>query len=120
MKLIILLSLLIIYTGNTFAQRDTFDLISFTPPNGWTKNVEATYVSYKIADREKNNWCRINVIKSTVSKGTIAADFENEWQELIVKDYNCTENRKENDIIDAEGWKIKSAGSIHCMEKQKN
>ena len=53
MKLIILLSLLIIYTGNTFAQRDTFDLITFKSPKRWIKTVEETLVSYTITDNKK-------------------------------------------------------------------
>ena len=46
MKKLMLLSVLIAFTGKIFAQKQTFDLITFTPPQGWTKNVEETLVSY--------------------------------------------------------------------------
>ena len=111
MSKIILLSLLIILAGKTFAQQQTFDLFTFTPQKGWTKNVEETLVSYTITDHKTKSWCRINVIKSTISKGTIEADFEGEWQDLIVKNYNPTSDRKENEIQEAEGWKIKAGSS---------
>jgi len=110
MKKLLLLSLLIAFAVNTFAQKQTFDLITFTPPQGWTKNVEETLLSYTITDSKTNTWCRIMVIKSTVSKETIEADFESEWQELIVKNYNPTDSRKESEVQETEGWKIK-AGS---------
>ncbi len=87
--------------------KETFDLITYSPPKGWTKNVEETLVSYVITDNAKNTWCRINIVKSTISKGSIEADFENEWQDLVVKNYNPTDKPKESDIQEAEGWKIK-------------
>jgi len=97
--------------ANTFAQNQTFDLITFTAPKGWTKNVEETLVSYTITNNKKNTWCRILIIKSTISKGTIEADFESEWQELIVKDYKPTDKPQENKVTEAEGWKIKGGGA---------
>ncbi len=100
----------------SFAQKQAFDLITFTPPKGWTKNVEETLLSYTITDNKTKSWCRINVIKSTVSKGTIEADFESEWQDLVVKNYNPTSERKENEIQEAEGWKIKAGSSKFTFE----
>ena len=92
---------------STNTSKETFDLITYSPPKGWIKNVEETFVSYTITDSKKNTWCRINVMKSTISKGTIEADFENEWQELIVNNYKPTDKPKESDIQKAEGFKIK-------------
>jgi len=111
MKKLLLLSLFTIFAGSTFAQKQTFDLITYTPPQGWTKNVEENLISYTTTDSKTNTWCRILVIKSTISKGTIQADFESEWQELIVKNYNPIDKRKENAIQEAEGWKIKAGSS---------
>ena len=69
---------------STNTGKETFDLITYTPPKGWTKNVEETLVSYTITDSKSNSWCRMMVIKSTISKGSIEADFESEctWFQL--------------------------------------
>jgi len=117
MKKLILLAVLCIVIEKTFAQKETFDLISYNEPKGWTKTVEETLVSHTITDNKKNTWCRINIIKSTVSKGTIEADFESEWQELIVKNYKPTDNRRENEVVEAEGWKIKAGSSKFTFSK---
>jgi len=120
MKKIMLLSVLIAFAGKIFAQKQTFDLITFAAPKGWTKNVEETLVSYTITNNKKNTWCRINIIKSTVSIGTIEADFESEWQGLIVKNYKPTDSAQSNEIKEMEarlndevgqGWKIKAGGA---------
>ena len=111
MKKLILLLLLYISIEKTFAQKETFDLISYTPPKGWNKTVEENFVSFIKTDSKKNIWCRINVTKSTISKGTIEADFESEWEELIVRNYKPTADRKENEILEADGWTIKAGSS---------
>jgi len=115
---IILLLFFVITTASVFAQQQTFDLITYSPPKGWTKNVEETLVSYTITDSKTNSWCRMMIIKSTISKGTIEADFENEWQEIIVKNYNPTETRKENEVQNAEGWKIKAGSSTFTFDNK--
>jgi hypothetical protein len=109
--------LFIFFLNNAFAQKQTFDLITFTPPKGWTKNLEETLVSYTITNNKTKSWCRIIVIKSTISKGTIEADFESEWQDLIVKNYNPSTERKENNLEEAEGWKIKAGSSKFTFDK---
>jgi len=113
---IILLLFFVITTSSVFAQQQTFDLITYSPPKGYTKNVEKTLVSYTITDSKKNTWCRIMGIKSTTSKGTIEADFKNEWQHLIVKNYQPTNTRKENEVQDAGGWQIKEGSSIFTFD----
>ncbi len=120
MSKIVLLSLLITLAGKAFAQQQTFDLITFTPPKGWTKNVEETLVSYTITDNKTKSWCRINVIKSTISKGTIEADFESEWQDLIVKNYHPTDDPEVNEIQEAEGWKIQAGKSKFTFENKES
>jgi len=94
----------------SFAQKETFDLTSYTPPQNWTKEVTENVVSYTITNTQTNTWCRINIVKSTASKGSINEDFDSEWQELVVKSYNVTEAPQVNEVQEADGWKIKAGG----------
>lgn len=64
-------------------------------------------MKYTLVNNKSKTWCLIGIIKSTISKGNIDADFESEWQELIVKNYNPTDAPKLNDVREADGWKIK-------------
>ena len=38
---------------NSFAQKQTFDVVSFTAPNGWQKSVEANAVQFTKQDAIK-------------------------------------------------------------------
>lgn len=111
MKKILLFIICCVITAISFAQKQTFDLITFTPPKGWIKNIDGTVLTFTKVDNKKNTYCRILILKSTISKGTIDADFDNEWQELVVKNYNPSAERKDNEVQEADGWKIKAGSS---------
>jgi len=110
MKKIILFCLVHFFIVSTFAQKETFDIVTYTPPAGWNKEVKENLVTYTIVDKKTNAWCQLGIIKSTVSKGSIDADFNSEWQELIVKNYNVTDTPQLNEVQEADGWKIRAGG----------
>jgi hypothetical protein len=110
MKRIFFFGALLMTMINAVAQTETFDLVVHTPPKGWTKDVNGDVLSYTGIDKKTNNWCRINIVKSTVSKGSIEADFQSEWNNLVVTPYKVTDPPEENEVAESDGWKIKSAG----------
>src|SRR5665647_679818 len=116
MKKIICLFILCISAATSFAQKETFDLVTYTPPKdsyaiGWVKDVRETMVNYSFTNQKNNSWCQISIIKSTGSKGSIDQDFESEWQELVVKNYKPTDAPQLNEVQEADGWKIKGGGT---------
>lgn len=108
MRKILLLCFLSAFTTTSFSQNQTFDITTYTAPKGWVKEVKEASTIYTISDKQKNNWCRIFIIKSTVSKGSIEADFESEWQELIIKNYHPVDKPQVNEVQETKWWKIKS------------
>jgi hypothetical protein len=114
MKQVVLLMVCWSVVATSFAQKETFDVIRYAAPKGWKKDVTETTVSYTII--KGNTWCRINIVKSTISKGDIDPDFENEWQEMVVKNYKPVEapqinEAKETGMSEGAGWKIKAGGA---------
>lgn len=105
MKYLICLLLLISSIINLFGQKnEAFDLVSYTSPAGWTKATQASVVSYTITDNQKGTYCQIGVYASTTSKGGIQADFESEWQELIVRSYKPTTKPELVPAASGNGW----------------
>jgi hypothetical protein len=107
MKKILLFFIVCLSTTDLFAQKETFDLFAFTLPAGWKKEVTENIISYTKTNNKNKSWCRIGIVKSTISKGNIEADFESEWQDLIVKNYNPTEAPVLNEARETDGWKVK-------------
>lgn len=91
------------------AQQSSFDLFTFKQPAGWKKTLSAdgNILSLEKVNQKTKNWGRINILISTRSNGSAAADFSHEWEYLAVKQYNVT-GLKEMDSIAANGWVIKA------------
>ena len=92
--------------------KETYDVLSFDPPAGWTKEVKAnTYTCYTIVDQKKKTYCRIFLMASIASKGSIAEDFANEWKNLVVDQYHVTVAAPAGETRTENGWQIRSAST---------
>jgi hypothetical protein len=116
MKRILFLVILCIVSTVLFAQKEIFDITYYTVPKdsegvSWKKENTENITSYTIVNTKNNNWCRINIVKSTISKGSIDQDFDSEWQELVVKSYQTKDAPQLNNEKVVEGWKIKSGAA---------
>lgn len=117
MKKVISFCFLTVLTLTSFAQKETFDLVTYTPPSGWTKNVTDDITSYTLINKTDNSWCVINIMKSTDSKGSIEKDFESEWQGLVVRNYKPADAPQAGEPQEADGWKIKAGGGKFIFNK---
>lgn len=93
------------------AQKQHFDLVSYRAPKGWKKVLSSDAVIYSIQEKKKNTWCLIKLLKNTLSKGDIDADFQSEWQVLAATPLNITEPPSTTETAEGGGWKIKSGSA---------
>lgn len=104
--------LFILSASSLLAQKETFDLATFTVPTGWKKtNSTASVVSYAVTNNQKGTYCQIGVYASTNSKGNVQADFESEWQELVVKTYKPTTKPEMMPAASENGWDAQGGAS---------
>src|SRR6185436_10615608 len=90
MKNVISISFFFAFAVTAFAQKETFDMVTYTPPKGWEKKVTENIITHSIINKTNKSWCQVAIIRSTNSKGSIEKDFESEWEEFIVKNYKPT------------------------------
>lgn len=112
MKKIFLFCIFCIPATLCLAQNKTFDLVEYVlpksaPGKAWKEEATGNITSYTTTNNKNGTWCRISVVKSTVSKGNIDADFKSEWKELVVKNYKPTDTAQINEVTEANGWQIK-------------
>ena len=94
------------------AQQETFDLATYTIPAGWKKTLNTKdAVSLVITDTKKGTYCQIGIYASTASKGSLQADFESEWQGLIVKPYKPTKAPELIPSASENGWDAKGGAA---------
>ena len=79
----IILAVLVLTTG-TFAQgTETFDIASFQPPKGWTKQVGADAVQFSIEDKTGGTFCLISLFKSLPGLGSPKENFDAAWSTIV-------------------------------------
>ncbi len=94
-------------TANIFAQEETFDLVTYSAPKGWKKEIkEGNYVLFTNINQAV--YCQIYVMHSIAGKGNLDADFDSEWQALVVKSYNPAGKPQITEVTEENGWKAKA------------
>lgn len=76
----------------SYSQQRSYDIVSYTAPNSWTETLGNGNVSYSRI--ENGNWAQITIYKSTASTGNIDADFDKDWNELVVVNKNISSPQK--------------------------
>lgn len=83
MKKIILLPSLVIITTIVFAQKQTFDLTTFTPPTGWKKETTQSAVQFSKQDLKTGNYCVLIVMKSIPGTTDAKENFNAAWETIV-------------------------------------
>lgn len=100
-----IIAILLCFTGA--AQKETFDIISYTAPSGWKADKKDDVVIYSKTDTKKKTWCQLGIYGSVISKGSADEDFNTIWNELAVRNYKAF-GLKTNAIIQNDDWLIKT------------
>lgn len=108
----ILFTTLFLLGLTTFAQKQTYDLLTHTPPKGWAVETKAnTYKCFTIINGKKNEYCRIFIMASINSKGTVKENFKSEWQTLVKSQYNNTSEPQPIEGAENNGWNMLSSNT---------
>jgi hypothetical protein len=99
--------------------KETFDLITYSPPREWRKEENENIVSYSITNNFDKTWCKIGIVKSANSKGSIEQDFKLEWTKLVVTPYNIADPPHTSEVIAADGWMIQSGSGQFTFNNTK-
>lgn len=100
---------LLLSSMNSFAQKKTFAIVSYTEPRGWTPQQGADYISYSRIDGA--SWAQIAIYQQRTSEGDIRSDFDKEWKELVESSKTISEPEKTTPQS-AEGWTVMSGSGV--------
>ena len=107
MKNLALVTLLFLTTSSLAQSSETFDLTTYTIPAEWKKNSDnenKDLTVYNITNNVKGTYCQVAIYKSTTSKGNLQADFDSEWQGLIVNTYKPSTKPELVPAASENGW----------------
>jgi len=98
--------LLLVVGSDCFAQTETFDIATYTPPKNWKKDAKTGVVNYIDVNETAGRFCVITLYASKASTGDAQKDFSKEWKELVVTPYKAAVNPKTETQTTADGWKV--------------
>lgn len=94
------------FTGH--AQKETFDIVSYTLPNGWqTQQVEGG-VQLFVTDNKTGDYAIAIVTKAMVSAGSATEDFNSQWKSLLANTVNAITDPVMIAPVHDDGWEIHS------------
>jgi hypothetical protein len=101
-----------------FAQKETFDIVTYTRPKGWIKDVHKEYRAFTKLDKTKGLYCKIIVYRSTPSTGNGASDFDALWKELVANPYKITEVPEKTEPQVQNGWEVRGGAGQFIFNNQ--
>ncbi|MFI5186844.1 MAG: lipocalin family protein [Chitinophagales bacterium] len=112
MKKIVLILSIVLLVQFAFGQAETFDIATYTPPQGWTKNITHDHISYTTIDNSKGSFCVLAIYTAVASKGDPQKDFASEWNDLVAKLYQTDAHPKTETQTTTDGWKAVVGAAI--------
>ena len=117
MKKIIFLCAICVFAGNIFAQKETFDLATYTTPKGWKKLSSESAVQFKKEDEAKGTFCIITLFKAVPGTANSKENFDLAWTSVVKEMVTvstepemqtvATENTRPDDPVGRE-WEAQS------------
>jgi hypothetical protein len=108
----------IIFIGslNLVAQKETFDLITFTPPPGWKKTLNSDVLMYSAPENDSGSYCLITIYKSINGSGNITSDFTDSWNTLAATRLNISEKPQSEKGEPENGWTSQTGSASFSLQ----
>lgn len=104
----ILTLLLMLYASVAMAQKETFDIISFTSPKGWKKDVKEELVQFVKEDKAKGTYCIIGLYHSVDADADSKTNFDASWKILAKETFNITDAPAMQPPSTENGWELQT------------
>ncbi len=111
MKIIFTLLLITAIMQPAIAQRETFDIATYTPPKNWKKDANTGVVAYTDINSSTGGFCILAMYACSASLGDAQKDFSVEWKDRVVTPHHAEANPKTEIETTPDGWKVVSAAA---------
>lgn len=87
------------------AQKETFDIATYTPPKDFKKELQQGIAVYSQVNSTSGEFCIIIMYPSTASTGNDQKDFKREWTALVATPHKVSSNPATQTLTTTDGWK---------------
>jgi hypothetical protein len=93
------------------AQKQTFDVISYTQPTGWELRQSDAGIQLSVKDKKTGGYAIAIITKSIASNATPNENFNNDWDRLVKSTVQANEAPQIQDPVAQNGWSIISGNA---------
>jgi len=119
MKKILLLCLFCVCMGKIFAQKQTFDLATFTPPKSWKQQLSENTIQLSKEDTSKGIYCLVILYKAVPGTAVPLENFNLAWEALVKEMVTVSGEPKMQDTGMKDGWETQSGYAPFEREESK-
>lgn len=113
-----ILAALILSSVSIFAQTQKFDVMTYTPPKGWTAGQNGSAKTFTKMDKASGKFCLMHLYPSVSNSGTPSQDFAYLWKTLVQATFNAGGN-PEKQTTEGEDFTMISGGELIDFEGTK-
>ncbi len=111
MKKIQIIAIICFNAISIFAQTQKFDVMTYTPPKGWTLQKNDNAKVYSTMDKSTNKFCLIMLYPSIQSNGNAQDDFKYVWKQLVQDAFKASGN-PEKETAELDGFTMIQGGEL--------
>jgi hypothetical protein len=104
---------------NAFAQKESFDLATYTPPEAWKKQLSEGSIQFIREDSARNIYCIISLLKSVPGTADPKENFTRSWETLIKDKVKPTLNPEIQTDTSQQEWDIATGYSPFERDSEK-
>ncbi|WP_310557361.1 hypothetical protein [Flavobacterium sp.] len=112
--------LLILFSINMVAQKEIFDVATYTVPKGWKKQTSESTLQFTKEDTNKGTYCAITLFKSMPSTATTAENFDLTWKSVVKQMVSETAEPQLQPTETENGWETQTGFATFEAEGTKN
>lgn len=101
--LVALMAAFLFTPPTVFCQTEKLGMVEYAPPKDWKKSEKENIVAFSNLNEATGRFCVITLYGATTSTGNPQADFEKEWDNLVVKPWQG-ETKPKTAMESADGW----------------
>lgn len=119
MKNILILSLLCVFVAKAFAQKETFDVTTYTAPKKWKKQGTEDAVQFTKEDAAKGIYCIITLYKSVPGTPSSKENFDLAWTSVVKEMVNVITAPEMQPSAKEDEWDVESGYAAFELDGEK-
>ena len=104
----LILTFAILYCLNTNAQKQIFDITTYTAPKGWKKQTTESAAQFSKEDAAKGTYCMITLMKSIPGTSNSKENFDAAWETVVKEMVTVSAAPEMQPSTKEEEWEVQS------------